>query len=51
MTDDDDYLFDSAAARAGQRFVGLEATFDSSTRRHLLADWSGCGLAGVSPLA
>jgi len=37
------YLFDSAAPPAGQRFYGLEATFDDATFRHLAATGVGVG--------
>ena len=38
-----DYLLDSAAAQTGQRFCGLEATFDSATCRYLAASGVGPG--------
>jgi len=38
-----EYLLDSAAAPTGQRFPGLEATFDSATFRYLAAIGAGAG--------
>ena len=38
-----EYLLDSAAAQTGQRFSGLEATFDSATCRHLAATGVAAG--------
>ena len=40
-----EYLLDNAAAQTGQRFSGLEATFDAATCRYLAptgvaAGWS-----------
>ncbi len=40
---EDGYLFDSAAAPAGQRFHGLETTFDGASFRHLAATGVGPG--------
>lgn len=38
-----EYLLDSAAAHTGQRFCGLEATFDAATCRFLAATGVGAG--------
>src|SRR5215831_17585922 len=38
-----EYLLDSAAAQTGQRFSGLEATFDGATCRYLAATGVGAG--------
>jgi len=38
-----EYLLDSAAAQTGQRFYGLEATFDGATCRYLAATGVGAG--------
>jgi 2-polyprenyl-3-methyl-5-hydroxy-6-metoxy-1,4-benzoquinol methylase len=40
-----EYLLDNAAAQTGQRFSGLEATFDSATFRYLAATGVGPGWA------
>ncbi len=37
------YLFDNSAAPTGQRFAGLEATFDDATFRHLASLGTGAG--------
>ena len=38
-----EYLLDSAATQTGQRFSGLEATFDGATFRYLAATGVGAG--------
>jgi len=38
-----EYLLDSAAAPTGQRFSGLEATFDGATFRYQAATGIGAG--------
>jgi hypothetical protein len=43
MAIEGEYLLDNAAAHTGQRFSGLEATFDGATCRYLAATGVGAG--------